>query len=163
MLDALYYNGVTFIDPFLLGTISVQPFFEQYPLRFSCTQCGKCCMTAGDYYVYLTETESEAIRNHLQLSQGWFRRRYLARLTDGELVLASGDDDRCIFLDEAGQCRIYSARPLQCKSYPFWPELAGNARAWISEARRCEGINQGAVIPASTIRRQVQACRDNEG
>ena len=111
----------------------------------------------------LAPFESEAIRHHLQLSQGWFRRRYLMRLADGDLVLASGDDDRCIFLDDAGQCRVYSARPLQCKSYPFWPELAGNARAWISEARRCEGINQGAVVPVSTIRRQVQACLDNEG
>jgi Fe-S-cluster containining protein len=163
MLAVPYYNDVTFIDPFLLRAISVQPFFEQYPLRFCCTQCGKCCMTGGDYYVYLTEAESEAIRMHLQLSQNWFRRRYLTRLADGERVLASGDNDHCIFLDEAGQCRIYSARPLQCKTYPFWPELAGNARAWISEARRCEGINQGAVIPVSTIRRQVQACLDNEG
>ena len=119
-------------------------------------------MTGDDYFVYLTETESEVIRNHLQLSPGWFRRRYLTRLTDGEWVLASGEDDRCIFLDDAGQCRVYSARPMQCKSYPFWPELAGNARAWISEGRRCEGINQGAVIPVSTIRRHVQACLDQE-
>jgi Fe-S-cluster containining protein len=119
-------------------------------------------MTGGDYYVFLTEAESEAIRNRLQLSRSWFRRRYLERLEDGELVLASGEGERCIFLDDNGQCRVYSARPLQCKTYPFWPELAGNARAWISEARRCEGINRGKAIPVTTIRRHVNACLDQE-
>ena len=141
----------------------MQPFFEKQPLRFSCTQCGKCCLTAGDYYVYLSEAESEAIRKRLQLSRSWFRRRYLERLEEGERVLASGADDRCIFLDARGQCRVYSVRPLQCRTYPFWPELTGTARAWNSEARRCEGVNQGKVIPVTSIRRSVNACLEQEG
>jgi len=140
----------------------VQPFFEKYPLRFSCTQCGKCCMTGGDYHVFLTASEAEKIRDYLQLSHAWFRRRYLQRLDDGDLVLASGKGDRCIFLDAGGHCRVYPVRPLQCLTYPFWPELAGNARAWISEARRCEGINQGGVVPVATIRRKVRACLEQE-
>lgn len=140
----------------------VQPFFEKQPVRFSCTQCGKCCLTGGDYYVYLTAAESEVIRNRLQLSRSWFHRRYLGRLEAGERVLASGKDARCIFLDDSGQCRVYSVRPLQCRTYPFWPELTGSARAWNSEARRCEGINRGAVIPVTTIRRNVNACLDQE-
>jgi len=140
----------------------MQPFFEKQPLRFSCTQCGRCCLTGGDYYVYLTETESEVIRKRLQLSSNWFRRRYLERLEEGELVLASGEDDCCIFLDTSGQCRVYAVRPLQCRTYPFWPELTGSARAWSSEARRCEGINRGPVIPVATIRRSVNACLDQK-
>lgn len=136
----------------------MQPFFEKQPLRFSCTQCGKCCLTAGDYYVYLTEAESELIRERLQLSRSWFRRRYLEHLEEGERVLASGKDDGCIFLDANGQCRVYSVRPLQCRSYPFWPELTRSARAWNNEARRCEGINRGRVIPVATIHRFVNAC-----
>ena len=140
----------------------MQPFFEKYPLRFSCTQCGKCCMTGGDYHVFLTASEAEKIRDYLQLSHGWFRRRYLQRLDDGDLVLASGKGDRCIFLNAGGHCRVYPVRPLQCRTYPFWPELAGNARAWISEARRCEGINQGEVVPVASIRRKVRACLEQE-
>ena len=141
----------------------MQPFFEKQPLCFSCTQCGKCCLTAGDYYVYLSEAESEVIRKRLQLSRSWFRRRYLERLEEGERVLAPGKDDRCIFLDAYGQCRVYSVRPLQCRTYPFWPELTGSARAWHSEARRCEGINRGKAIPVAAIRRSVNACLDQEG
>lgn len=141
----------------------MQPFFEKQPLRFSCTQCGKCCLTAGDYYVYLTEAESELIRDRLQLSRSWFRRRYLEHLEEGERVLASGKDGRCIFLDADGQCRVYSVRPLQCRTYPFWPELTRSAGAWNNEARRCEGINRGKVIPVATIHRSVSACLEQGG
>jgi Fe-S-cluster containining protein len=119
-------------------------------------------MTRGDYYVFLSEPEAERIRNYLQLSRGWFRRRYLERLEDGELVAAAGGGDRCIFLDAAGQCRVYPVRPGQCRTYPFWPEVAGSALAWRKEARRCEGINRGAVVPVDKIRRAVRACSDQQ-
>ena len=127
-------------------------------LQFSCTQCGRCCATVGDYYVYLTDEESERIRTYLQLSRNWFRRRYLLRLEDGEQVLASGPDERCIFLDTGGKCRVYGVRPAQCRTYPFWPELVGNATAWNREARRCEGINRGRVVTISKIRRFLRDC-----
>ena len=77
----------------------MRPFYETRPLHFSCTRCGRCCETPGDYHVYLTAAEAERIRDFLQLSPGWFRRRYLARLEDGERVLAAGSNGRCIFLD----------------------------------------------------------------
>jgi Fe-S-cluster containining protein len=141
----------------------MQPFYMRQPLRFSCTQCGQCCATAGDYYVYMGSEESERIRSYLQLSRSWFRRRYLRRLDDGEQVLASGRDERCIFLDNSGKCRVYAVRPVQCRTYPFWPELVGSAAAWNSEARRCEGINQGRVVARSTIRRSLQECLEELG
>lgn len=140
----------------------MQPFYERQPLRFSCTRCGRCCMTRGDYYVYLNEQEAERIRKYLQLSRRWFRRRYLERLEDGERVLAAGCDERCIFLDAGGQCRVYPVRPLQCRTYPFWPEVADSARAWRREARRCEGIDHGKVVPVGKIRRSVRACSDQQ-
>lgn len=140
----------------------MQPFYLQQALRFSCTQCGQCCATAGDYYVYLTDEESERIRTHLQLSRNWFRRRYLQRLEDGEQVLASGPDEHCIFLNADGMCRVYAVRPVQCRTYPFWPELVGTAAAWNREARRCEGISRGRVIARSSIRRSLQDCRKQQ-
>ncbi len=140
----------------------MQPFYERHNLRFSCTRCGRCCMTGGEYYVFLSGQEAERLRNYLQLSQRWFRRHYLQRLESGELVAAAYDDDRCIFLNAAGQCRVYPVRPLQCSTYPFWPEVAGSALAWQREARRCEGINQGAVVPVEKIRRAIKACIDQK-
>ncbi len=138
----------------------MQPFFERQPVHFTCTACGKCCATAGEYYVFLAPGEAEAIREHLGLSRSWFRRRYLASLEEGELVLAAGAEERCIFLDDNGRCNIYQVRPLQCRTYPFWPELVGSKRAWQREAARCEGINRGARVPRQAIRKAVKACRE---
>jgi Fe-S-cluster containining protein len=138
----------------------MQPFFERHPLHFSCTACGKCCATAGEYYVFLCADEAENIREHLGLSKSWFRRRYLNRLEGGELVLATGEGERCIFLDSDSRCSIYTARPLQCRTYPFWPELVGSRRAWQREATRCEGIGLGGAVARQTIRKAVTACRE---
>lgn len=134
------------------------PFFEQTPLHFKCTRCGDCCVAADGYHVFLDRDEAEAIRTLLGLSTGWFRRRYLHRLADGELVAAAEADGRCVFLQADGSCRVYPARPLQCRTYPFWPEVLASRRAWLREARRCEGINCGSEVPPGRIRRQLKAC-----
>jgi Fe-S-cluster containining protein len=133
-------------------------FYENQPLLFECTRCGRCCATAGDYYVFLDAGEAERIRAHLRLSAAWFRRRYLERLDDDTQVLAASADERCIFLGPDGACRIYPVRPLQCRTYPFWPEVVASRRAWQQEARRCEGINRGRAVPVARVRRTVRAC-----
>jgi Fe-S-cluster containining protein len=138
----------------------MRPFYETVDLHFSCTGCGRCCATAGDYYVFLSRAEAERIRIHLGLSAGWFRRRYLDRLADGDLVLAGTAGDACIFLGEDRRCRIYPVRPVQCRTYPFWPELVTTGRAWRREQRRCEGVGRGAAVPLSRIRRAVRACSE---
>lgn len=136
----------------------MKPFFETHVLHFSCSRCGRCCETPGDYFVFLSAAEAERIRAHRGLSRAWFRRKYLRRLEDGQLVLASAANDRCIFLDTQGRCSIYQARPMQCRTYPFWPEIASNSRAWQREGCRCEGIDRGDAVPVGKIRRAVNAC-----
>jgi hypothetical protein len=140
----------------------MKPYYERQSLCFSCTGCGDCCIAGNGYYVYLTAAEADRIRRYLNLSTGWFRRRYLERLDSGELVTATAADDGCIFLGRDRRCRVYSVRPLQCRTYPFWPEVAGNARAWEAEARRCEGINSGMEVPVERIRTAVNDCLARE-
>lgn len=138
----------------------MEAFFEQQPLRFSCTRCGRCCWSRGDSYVFLGAGEAERIRSYLGVSSGWFRRRYLERLAEGDLVVAAHGDGRCVFLGADGCCRVYSVRPVQCRTYPFWPELVRSRTAWKREAGRCEGINRGPAIPVSRIRRFLKQCTE---
>lgn len=123
--------------------------------RFECTGCGKCCTGGGSYVVEVSRAEQQRIRKHLGISWPWFRRRYVFRYDDEteSLVMPRG---RCVFLDSANRCRIYPARPTQCRTYPWWPELM-NPRAWRLERRRCEGIGRGAVVPLVRIRRAQRA------
>ncbi len=52
----------------------------------------------------------------------------------------------CIFLKDSKLCTIYPVRPVQCSTYPWWPELLTDA-AWHDEATRCEGINHETAQP----------------
>lgn len=127
-------------------------FHRHHALRFRCTGCGRCCIGDADSYVELDAGEAEAIRGHLGLSRSWFRRRYLVTLDAGTgLGIRLRSDGRCPFLSDDGACRVYAVRPRQCRTYPFWPEVVASRGAWKAEARRCEGIGRGAVVPLAHI------------
>ena len=137
-------------------------YHEETPLRFHCTGCGVCCSGDPDYYVFLSARESESIRRHLGLTLRWFKRRYLRRTPQGELVINNQGGGRCVFLDKDNRCAIYAVRPLQCRTYPFWPEVVRTRAMWRSEAGRCEGIDHGQVIPVARIRALLDMHRQAE-
>jgi Fe-S-cluster containining protein len=129
-------------------------YYQHAKLRFECTGCGACCSGGVDHYVEVSGAEREAIRAWLGLSPAWFRRRYLERVADDVLGIRLGKDGRCPFLTER-RCRIYPVRPRQCRTYPWWPELVESKRAWEAEAKRCEGMNRGTVVPLARIERAL--------
>lgn len=133
----------------------MKPYYRKQALHFDCTGCGRCCTGTRDYYVEVGVAEQARIQKALGVSRAWFRRRYLKRFDDGvvSLVMPQG---RCIFLGDDGRCGIYAVRPLQCRTYPFWPEVIGRQSAWRLEARRCEGIGRGAAVPVHEIERRLK-------
>lgn len=120
--------------------------------RFACTGCGRCCYGGPDRYVALTRADLKRLQSFLALDALTLRRRYLLREDAGH-GLRFRADGRCVFLARDGRCRVYAARPRQCRMYPLWPELLRSAGAWREEAKRCEGIGRGEVIPISRVRR----------
>lgn len=137
-------------------------FYRSKPLHFECTQCGRCCSGGGDYHVFVKADEAERMRRKLGLSVAWFRRRYLKRLPSGELTVVLAADGRCSFLDAAGRCRVYSARPTQCRTYPFWPEVLRSQQSWRAEAARCEGIERGSAVSLAQVQAALAAQRAYE-
>lgn len=105
--------------------------------------------------VELSPAEPEAIRRFLGLSARWFRRRYLTRDGSDGLGIRLGADGRCPFLGPDMRCTIYPVRPVQCRTYPWWPELVERRGDWQAESRRCEGMNRGAVVPVVRIERAL--------
>lgn len=134
-------------------------------LRFECTGCGGCCTgrpnSKLEYCVAVTPAERERIRNYLGVSPAWFRRRYLMRYEDGQYSLRWAGD-RCVFLDGARRCRIYPVRPVQCVTYPFWPEIVESRAGWRVESRQCEGIDRGGAVPLAHVRRKLALQRRAE-
>ncbi|MDZ4829702.1 MAG: YkgJ family cysteine cluster protein [Phycisphaerae bacterium] len=122
-------------------------------LRFECTQCGNCC-TGGPGVVGFTVDEGRAIAAHLGLTEGTFLDRFTrasgAQRSLKELRTEYGHD--CVFLDRTGGlgravCSIYEVRPMQCRTWPFWPENLETPEAWESAKRMmpCHGMNRGRV------------------
>jgi len=115
-------------------------------LRFECTQCGNCC--SGDPgYVWATKEEIGLIAKFLGRTDGWLDKEHLRRV-GLHYSLTERPDGDCIFLKrEKGRatCSIYSVRPLQCRTWPFWDGNLASKSAWEETATRCPGMNHGPM------------------
>lgn len=128
-------------------------------LRFECTQCGACC-TGPEGYVRFSSVEAQAIARALGVSEDEFHRRFARRLPGVGWSLKETRTEHgldCVFLDRESSpgkalCSIHAVRPMQCRTWPFWPENVRSARAWERAGRCCEGVGRGPVIPAAQIR-----------
>jgi len=135
-------------------------FYQKQAICFECTQCGQCC-SGKESYVFISKAEAESIRRSLKLSVADFKKQYLDKHPDGDLVLAQHEDGDCIFiekkvgstpaLEHKSGCQIYKNRPAQCSTYPFWPEILESKKAWLKEGARCEGIDRGKEITVAEI------------
>ena len=127
-------------------------------LPFKCTGCGKCC-TGVSGCVWVNEEEVKSICEHLDVPFEDFCRDYLD-IVDGRWSLKeikiTKDCYDCIFLNEK-KCMIYSVRPVQCRTYPWWPMNLESEQRWQETAKECEGINPSApVVPFEKIQESLQ-------
>lgn len=113
-------------------------------LRFECTQCGNCC--SGDPgYVWATKEEIGKIADFLGHAEGWLPKSQLRRVGFRYSLTEKPDGD-CVFLKREGGktfCGIYSVRPLQCRTWPFWTDNLRSADAWAEAGEKCPGMNNG--------------------
>lgn len=110
--------------------------------------CGNCC-SGPPGYVWLDDREIEDIAGHLQLSRDDFLSQY-ARKISGHWSLTETPSPHgrdCIFLkrlpDGRAICGIYPVRPMQCRTWPFWPELLESPESFAQAAETCPGIRAG--------------------
>lgn len=139
---------------------SVTPWFKD-GLRFKCTGCGGCC-TGSPGYVYLSEFDISVLANHFQITKEEFTQKY-TRFVDGRYALLERPINYdCILLDGT-KCTAYEARPIQCKTFPWWIANIETPQDWEMAAARCEGINHidAPIVPALEIETQVMTYLDN--
>jgi len=127
------------------------PWYKE-GLRFSCTECGKCC-TGAPGAVWLNEEEAQKIAAYLNLPPDRFLRRIDGRLSLKERRGKEGHD--CIFL-KGKRCTVYPVRPKQCRTFPWWPQNLKSKEAWKRAAGECEGISDGApLVPYEKIKENL--------
>lgn len=110
-------------------------------LRFACTGCGRCCRGPGGY-VWVTEDEAKTLAKVLLLSFEDFAKQYLRR-SGLRLALVDGATGDCVLLDTKGRCKAYEHRPVQCRTWPWWPENLETPEDWAREKENCPGLDTG--------------------
>lgn len=129
-------------------------------VRFECQGSGKCCMSRGQYgYVYFTLKDRKRIARHLGISTSEFTKKYCAK-TNGYFHLKhSKDEVDCRFLSDK-KCTVYEARPTQCRTWPFWPEVM-YAKTWTEEVKSfCPGVGKGRLYTAEEIKARLDSADD---
>ncbi len=131
--------------------------FYDKGLRFECQMCQYCCSVEPGY-VYLTKDDIENASMLLGISFSEFVDKYCRYVDFGAYYLVSLQEREnydCVFLTPHG-CGIYQARPLQCRTYPFWKNVLQDEESWKREGESCPGIGKGRAIPKKEIERRLK-------
>ena len=130
-----------------------QPWYKD-GLRFECTQCGHCC-TGAPGYVWVNDEEIKALAEakgepDIERFQELYTRRVGSRRSLSEF--SNGD---CVFFDgESRKCTVYTGRPRQCRTWPFWNSNLESADDWAHTCEVCPGSGQGKLYSIEQIEAQ---------
>jgi len=127
-------------------------------LNFSCKRCSSCCRYDSGY-VFLSEKDLEKLADSLGMAKDRFIKTYCRWVTGmreaESLSLREKSNNDCVFWESSG-CSVYSARPLQCRSFPFWPSILSSSESWKIAAEACSGMNSGELHTQETIDRYLK-------
>jgi len=117
-------------------------------LQFQCQPgCIQCCDRHG--FVYITEADLGRMAAFLGITEAEFEAKYVYR-TAHQIRLRKPRASQCHFLKKndagRGSCSVHPVKPVQCRTYPFWPELVEYRDVWQHEAKKCPGIGQGPLV-----------------
>ncbi len=128
----------------------------QSGVRFECQGSGQCCTSHGEYgFVYLTKEDRKLFADFFKMRTGEFTKKYCEK--DGETwrLKEEPKNPDCIFLKNK-RCSVYEARPSQCRTWPFWPEVM-DAKTWAKEiVSFCPGVGKGTMVSGPEIEKSLR-------
>jgi len=129
-----------------------QPWYHE-GLRFTCSGCGDCC-TGAPGYVWVNKEEISALAELIQLTADEFEDKYTRRIGIRRSLREFSNGD-CVFFDnESRKCEVYSARPRQCRTWPFWDSNLKTPEAWAETCESCPGSGTGKLHQLQHIEQQ---------
>ena len=138
--------------------MSNQPWYHA-GLRFECTQCGDCC-TGAPGYVWVTNDEIAAIAAVVMPeAPEKFEELYVRKVGVWKSLKEFPNGD-CVFFDtEKRNCSVYTARPKQCKTWPFWDSNLRTPETWKQTCEACPGSGKGKLHQLGQIEEQRKVVR----
>jgi Fe-S-cluster containining protein len=99
--------------------------------------------------------EVNRLAKHLRMSVEEFGKRYMRQVgIRTSLIERPGGD--CIFWSKDQGCTVYPARPVQCRTWPFWPENIETEEDWGRTRSVCPGSGQGTLYTITEIQRAAR-------
>lgn len=123
-------------------------------LPFACTGCGDCC-TGAPGRVWVTPEEVAAIAQYLDKPLGEIRLFHTRPVPGGTSLTEFANGDCTFFDPQQRRCRIYPARPVQCRTWPFWNSNLATPEAWAATCESCRGAGVGPLVSLADIRAQA--------
>ena len=135
-------------------TATEKPWWQD-GVRFECQGSGKCCTSHGEYgFVFVSPADRKRFAKHLKISTRSFSKKYCDTLNGVYHLKEDPKNPDCMFLI-GKRCSVYDARPAQCRTWPFWPEVM-NAKTWKKEVVTfCPGLGKGPKISAASIKKNL--------
>ncbi|GAA4472328.1 YkgJ family cysteine cluster protein [Novipirellula rosea] len=122
-------------------------------LRFECSQCGDCCSGAPGF-VWVNEDEIADLADEMELEVDAFEYQFV-RQVGADKSLKEYPDGDCILLDpETRKCSVYGARPIQCRTWPFWDSNLERKKDWKETCSVCPGSGTGRLYTFEEIEAQ---------
>ncbi len=129
---------------------SKQTPWYQDGLAFECTQCGGCC-SGEPGFVFVDADEIAELAAFMQLDVAKFERGFIRRVGQKKSLVEYSNGD-CVFLDsETRKCTVYEARPIQCRTWPFWTSNLRSQQAWKMTCDACPGAGKGQLYSFDEI------------
>jgi Fe-S-cluster containining protein len=136
---------------------NIQPWYKD-GLRFKCTACGDCC-TGAPGFVWVNKNDVTALAAEVGLSEAEFEAQYVREIGVRK-SLNEYDNGDCIFFDgKTRKCKVYAARPRQCRTWPFWDSNLRTPEAWAETCRVCPGSGTGRLYQLEEIEAQKSLIR----
>jgi Fe-S-cluster containining protein len=127
-------------------------------LKFKCTGCGDCC-TGAPGYVWVNKEEIATLAKLVGLSVDKFEERYVREIGVRKSLHERSNGD-CVFFDNVTRkCRVYSARPRQCRTWPFWDSNLKTPETWAATCQVCPGSGTGKLYQLEQIQEQAAVIR----
>ncbi|MDR0315898.1 MAG: YkgJ family cysteine cluster protein [Treponema sp.] len=134
----------------------MEQLFYDSGLRFSCVRCSACCRYDSGF-VFLSQQDIFRLADECNMDYNQFEQAFCRWVPAGEgerLSLKEKSNYDCIFWKDG--CTVYRARPLQCRTFPFWESILCSAQAWEAAGSGCPGINAGALHSCDEVEEYVR-------
>ncbi|HAK45029.1 MAG TPA: zinc/iron-chelating domain-containing protein [Spirochaeta sp.] len=137
--------------------------FYENGLQFECQRCSACCRHDPGY-VFLTKKDLETLAAEKSMSEDTFLNKYCRIIDLGgfkRISLVEKSNYDCIFWSEDG-CEVYKARPVQCRTYPFWISYLEEETEWKELASSCPGVGKGPIVSKEEIEKRIAERQDEQ-